>query len=108
MPFPTALTKPWLHITVASGTFAFTTTSNVMVAMLAWLLEASAGIEPGVGSAGELIDMLFTSGERPATSATVVPFSVVVPATYVVFTGIASRNTTFAASALPMFFTVIV
>src|SRR6266702_3558673 len=108
MPFPTALTKPWLHMTVPSRTFVFTTASNVMAATLALLLDASAGIEPGVGLDGELIDMLFTSGDKPATSATVAPFRVVLPATYAVFTGTASRSTTFAASALPMFFTVMV
>ena len=43
--------------------------------------EASAGIEPGVGSAGELIGMPFTSGGKPPTSATAAPFRVVLPAT---------------------------
>ena len=46
MPLLTALTKPWFEITVPLATFAFTTTSNVIVATLAGLLDASAGIEP--------------------------------------------------------------
>src|SRR5262249_38704952 len=78
---PVAFTKPWFEITVPSGTFGFTTTLNVMVATLAWLLDASAGIKPGVGLAGELIRMPVTSGDWPATSATAVPFRVVLPAT---------------------------
>src|SRR5213083_1491230 len=78
---PVALTKPWFEMIVPSGTFGFTTTSNVMVATLAWLLEESAGIEPGVVLAGELIGMPFTSGDRPATSAMAAPFRVVLPAT---------------------------
>src|ERR671922_1241422 len=77
MPFPVALTKPWFEMIVPSGTFGFTTTSNVIVATLAWLLDASAGIEPGTGLAGELIVMPFTSGDTPATSATAAPFRVV-------------------------------
>ena len=68
-----AVTKPWFEITVPLTTFGFTTTSNVIVATLAWLLDASAGIEPGV-LAGELISMLFTSGDRPAESGTRTPF----------------------------------
>ena len=76
-----AVTKLWLQISVPLGVFGFTTTLNVMVATLAWLLDASAGIEPGVESAGELISVPFTSGEMPATSATAVPFRVVLPAT---------------------------
>ena len=79
MPFP--LTKPWFEITVPLATFGFTTTSNVMVATLAGLLDASAGIEPGVVLPGELIGMPFTSGDWPATSATAAPFRVVLPAT---------------------------
>src|SRR5215813_13655466 len=78
---PVALTKPWFDMIVPSGTFAFTTTLNVMVATLAWLLDASAGIKPGVGLAGELIRMPAASGDRPATSATAAPFKVVLPAT---------------------------
>src|SRR2546423_455791 len=81
MPFPVALTKPWFEMIVPSRTFGFTTTLNVIVATLAWLLDASAGIEPGAGSAGELIGIPFTSGDRPATSGTDTPFRVVVPAT---------------------------
>src|SRR5262252_377440 len=107
MLFPTALTKHWFEMIVPSATFEFTTTSNRIVAMLAGLLDASAGMNPAVVSAGELICMPLTSGDRPATSATGVPFRVVLPATYVVFAGTASRNTTLRASALPMFFTVI-
>ncbi len=56
-------------------------TSKVIVAAFAGSPEASAGIEPGVGSAGGLIGMPFTSGESPPASATAVPFSVVLPAT---------------------------
>src|SRR5256886_10804968 len=81
MPFATALTKPWFEMIVPSRTFVFTITSKVIVATLAWLLEASAGIEPGAGSAGELIGMLFTSGDSPATSAITAPLSVVLPVT---------------------------
>jgi hypothetical protein len=66
---------------VPSTTSGSTTTSNVMVATFAWLLEASAGIEPGVASAGEWISMPFTSGDRPAESGTGTPFRVVLPAT---------------------------
>src|SRR5215813_1725326 len=53
MPLP--FTKPWFEITVPPTAFGFTTTLKVIVATLAWLLDASAGIKPGVGSAGELI-----------------------------------------------------
>jgi hypothetical protein len=56
-------------------------TSKVMVATFAWLLDASAGIEPGMGSAGELIGIPFTRGDRPPESATAAPFSRVLPAT---------------------------
>src|SRR5215467_13184518 len=80
LPLP-AVTKLWLQISVPLGVFGFTATLNAMVAALAWLLDASAGIEPGVGSAGELIGMPFTSGDMPATSATALPFRVVLPAT---------------------------
>src|SRR5438094_10449039 len=79
MPLP--FTKPWFEIAVPLATLGFTNTLNVMVATLAGLLDASAGIEPGVGLAGELIGMPFTSGDTPATSATAAPFSVVLPAT---------------------------
>src|SRR5437899_11977731 len=51
---PVALTKPWFEMIVPSGVFGFTTTLNVMVATLAGLLDASAGISPGVALAGEL------------------------------------------------------
>src|SRR5262245_34112527 len=78
---PVALTKPWFEIIVPATTFGFTTTLNVMVATLAVLFEASAGIEPGVVLAGELIDMPLTSGDTPAISATATPFKVVLPAT---------------------------
>jgi predicted membrane protein len=81
IPLPGAETKPWFEITVPLATVEFTTTLNVTVATLAGLLEASAGIEPAVAVAGELIGMLFTSGDRPATSATAAPFMVVLPAT---------------------------
>ena len=107
-PLSMALTKPWFEMIVPSRTFGSTTTSNVMVATFLRLLEASAGIEPGVGSAGEWIRMPLTSGDRPAESGTGVPFRVVLPATYFVFTGTESRSTTFTASPLPMFFTVMV
>src|SRR5437879_3234777 len=80
IPLP-GTTKLWLQISVPFGVFGFTATLNVMVATLAWLLDAFAGIEPGVGLAGELISMPFTSGDMPATSATAVPFRVVLPAT---------------------------
>src|SRR5256885_5501042 len=78
---PVALTKPWFEMIVPSGTFGFTTTLKVMVATLAWLLDASAGITPGVVLPGELIRMAFTSGDTPATSATAAPFRVVLFAT---------------------------
>ncbi len=81
MPLSTAVTKPWFEMIVPSTTFGSTMTSNVIVATLAGPADGSAGIEPGVGSAGELIGMPFTSGERPPTSATAAPFSVVLPAT---------------------------
>src|SRR5262245_34826359 len=102
------LTKPWFKITVPLAAFAFTTTSTVMVATLAGLFDALAGIKPGVAPLGGLTSMPFTSADAPATSATAAPFSVVLPATYVVFAGIASRSATFTASALLMFLTVIV
>src|SRR5258705_214103 len=79
--FAGPLTKPWLEITVPLATFEFTTTSNVIVATLAGLLEASAGIKPDVVLAGELISMPLTSGDAPAISATPAPFKVVLPAT---------------------------
>src|SRR5262245_24745405 len=60
-----ALTKPWFEITVPLAALGFTTTLNVMEATLAWLLDASGGIKPAVVLAGELIRMLFTSGETP-------------------------------------------
>src|SRR4051812_25553013 len=85
---PVPLTKPWFEITVPPATFEFTTTSNVMVA------RASASIEPGVPFGG-LISRPLTSRDTAATSATAAPFSVVLPATYVVLTGTASRNVTF-------------
>src|SRR5262245_29937800 len=75
------VTNPWFEITVPLGTAGSTTTSNVMVATLAGLLDGSAGIEPGVGSAGEWISMPFTSGDSPPMSATGAPFRVVLPAT---------------------------
>ena len=81
MPLPVALTKPWFEMIVPSRTLVFTTTLNVIVAMLAWLLDASAGIEPDVASDGELISMPFTSGDSPAISAIEAPFRVVLPAT---------------------------
>src|SRR5215471_586779 len=58
---PLALTKAWFDRIVPSGVLRLTTTSNVMVATLAWLLDGSAGIHPGVSLAGELIRMPFTS-----------------------------------------------
>jgi hypothetical protein len=75
------VTKPWLEITVALGTAGLITTSKVMVATLAGGALASAGIEPGVGSPGGWISRPFTSGDRPATSATTTPFKVVLPGT---------------------------
>src|SRR5215470_15007938 len=81
IPLPAALTKLWLQIRVPLGTFGFTSTLNLMVATLAWLLDGSAGIEPGVVLAGELISIPFASGDMPPTSATAVPFRVVLPAT---------------------------
>src|SRR5262245_3675843 len=81
IPWLTAVTKPWFEITVPLITFGSTITSKVMVATLAWLLDASAGIEPGVGSAGELIGIPFTSGDRPPESGTATPFSLVLAAT---------------------------
>src|SRR5438093_11936550 len=84
---PVAVTKLWFEMNVPSGTFGCTTTLNVTVATLAGLLDASAGIEPGVVLAGELIPIPFTSGDRLATSATAAPFRVVVPGTEVVFAG---------------------
>ena len=79
-----------------------------MVATSAWLLDAFAGIEPGVASAGELISMLFTSWDRPPESGTGTPFKVVLPPTYFVFAGTRSRSTTFTAFSLPTFFVVMV
>src|SRR5262245_30260973 len=102
IPLAAAVTKPWFEITVPLATFRFTTTSNVMVAV------APAGMEPAVVSAGELIDIPFTSGDMPAASATAAPFSFVLPATYAVFAGTASRNVTFTALLLVVFFIVIV
>src|SRR5262249_61565839 len=78
---PVALTTPWFEMIVPSGVFGFTTTLKVMVATLAGVLDASAGIETRVGSAGGLIGMPFTSGDAPATTATAAPVSVVLPAT---------------------------
>src|SRR5213594_3168486 len=118
MPVP--LTKPWFEMTVPLTVLEFTTTLKVMVATLAWplldgsagrnwqygmlatiqqkktgVLDESAGRKPGVELAGELIRMPFTSGDTPAISATAAPFSVVLPATYVVLAGTASRSIAF-------------
>ena len=71
----------WAKEASPSATLGLTTTSKVIVATLAGLLDASAGIAPGVGSAGEWISMPFTSGDRPPTSGTGDPFRVVLPAT---------------------------
>jgi len=76
-----ALTKPWFEMMVPSTTSGSTTTSKVTVATLAVDGDESAGIEPGVGSAGEWMSIPFTSVESPATSATGAPFNVVLPAT---------------------------
>src|SRR6516165_10099030 len=81
LTIPVALTKPWFEIAVPAATPAFTVTSNVMVATLAVLLEASAGITPGVALAGELISMPATSGDVPPTSPIGKPFRVVLLAT---------------------------
>src|SRR5262245_28248565 len=108
MPLATAVTKPWFEITVPLGTVGLTTMSNVRVTTLAAPADGSAGIEPGVGSPGGWISMPFTSGDRPVMSATGAPFMVVLPATYVVFTGTASRSDTFTAFSLPVFATVMV
>src|ERR1041385_946618 len=81
IPLPGAVTKLWLQIAVPLGVFWFTTTLNVIVATFVWLPDAPVGIEPAVGSAGELISVPFTSGDVPPTSATAAPFSVVLPAT---------------------------
>src|SRR5262245_3803227 len=81
IPLPDAVTKPWFEITVPLAAFGLMTTLNVMVATFAGLLDASAGIEPGVALAGELISMPFTSGDTPETSATAAPFRVVLPGT---------------------------
>ena len=62
-----ALTKPWFEITVPSITVGSTITSNVIVATLPGALGASAGIAPGVASAGALIDRPFTSGDSAAS-----------------------------------------
>src|SRR5882672_12660504 len=96
---PPPETNPWFEITVPSGTVGLMTTSKVMVATLAGGADGLAGIDPGVGLLGGWISMPLTSGDRPATSATGAPFSVVLPATYVVFTGgTASRSSTFTTS----------
>src|SRR5262249_17012956 len=80
MPF--ALTKPWFETIVPSGVFGFTTTSKVMTATLAWLLLAgSAGSQPGVKLAGALIRRPLTTGDTPATSGHLAPFSVVLAGT---------------------------
>src|SRR5262245_45800822 len=81
LPLPGAVTKLWLQMSVPPGVFGFTVTLNAIVATVAWLLDGSAGIEPGVGSAGEWISVPFTSGEIPPASATALPFRVVLPAT---------------------------
>jgi len=71
----------WFEITVPSMALGSTTTSNTIVATLSSVLDASAGIDPGVASNGALIGRPATSGEVPPTSGTGVPFSVVLPAT---------------------------
>ena len=68
------VTKPWFEITVPLMTPGITVTLNVMVATLAGLLDASAGIEPGVALAGELMSMPFTRGDSPPESGTATPF----------------------------------
>jgi hypothetical protein len=81
MPLVTAETNPWFEMIVPSTTAGSMTTSNVMVATLAGLLDASEGIDPGVASAGERISMPLTSAESPAESGTGAPFKVVLEAT---------------------------
>ncbi len=77
-PPATLLTRPWLEITVPSMTVGSITTSKVIVAMLP---VAAAGIVPGVPLPGALISMPLTSADCVPESATVVPLSVVLPAT---------------------------
>src|SRR5262245_56275689 len=81
IPLAAGVAETGLGVTAPPGTFGFMTTSNVMVATLAGLVDGSAGIVPGVGLAGEWISMPLTSGDTPATSATAAPFRVVLPAT---------------------------
>ncbi len=108
-PPPTALTKPWLERMVPSATPGSTRTSKTTVATLLVVADASARRKPGVAFSGAWSWIPATSGELPpGPSGTAAPFSVVLPATYWVFAGTASRSTASTASALPTFLTVIV
>src|SRR6185503_1062152 len=104
-----ALTKLWFAMIVPSTAAASTRTTNTIVATLAALGGASTGMRPGVGCPGVESGIPFASGEiPPAPSATATPFSVVLPATYVVFVGTASRKVASVASDVPTLRTVIV
>jgi hypothetical protein len=81
MPLATALTKAWFEITVPSIAPASTTTSNVTVATLVGVAEASARRRPGVVSSGAWIGMPSISGEAPDASGTAAPLSRVLPGT---------------------------
>ncbi len=74
-------TKPWLEITVLSGTPALMVTSNTMVATLFAAGSGSARIAPGVRSSGALISMPPCSAVVPPVSGTGAPFRVVLLAT---------------------------
>src|SRR6185295_12496761 len=76
---PVPLTKPWFEMTVPLTALGLTVTSKVMVATLAGLLDASAGIMPGMALPGGLIAKPFASGDNPPVSATTTPFSFVLP-----------------------------
>src|SRR5260221_8277699 len=89
-----AVTKPWFEITVPLATLGFTTTSKLMLATLARLLDGSAGIEPGVGSAREWSRLPFTSGDTPAPSPPAAPARGGLPAPQAVFTGTPARTDT--------------
>ena len=91
---------------VPSGTSGETTTSKVMVATLS---ATPAFMTPAVVSCGLYISMPSVSADAPAAlSATALPFSVVLPATYAVLAGTWSVISTPVALSVPMFCTVIV
>src|SRR5688572_402957 len=104
-----ALTKPWFEMIVPSTTSSLMRTTKTIVAEYCAPVAAATGMSPGVPAPGVVIAIPLTSGDRPpGASATAAPFNVVLPGTYVVFAGTASRNIASVDSEVPVLRTVIV